>query len=87
MITGFEQHRKQPPLSPLSFLRKSMTERQVFLSSLRDSGFLAHPFPAMNRWAIIMSPYGTKILPNTISELKSDIKYMEAGQECPAYRR
>ena len=23
----------------------------------------------------------------TISELKSDIKYMEAGQECPAYRR
>ena len=32
----------------------------VFLSSLWDSGFLVHPFPAINRWAIIVSPYGTR---------------------------
>jgi hypothetical protein len=37
----------------------------VFLSSLRDSGFVVHPFPAMNRWAIIISPYGTRLLLNT----------------------
>ena len=35
------------------------------LSSLRDSGFVLHPFPAMNHWAIIVSPYGTRILLNT----------------------
>ena len=26
---------------------------------------MVHPFPAMNRWAIIISPYGTGLLLNT----------------------
>jgi hypothetical protein len=51
--------------APLRPLRKSMAELQVFLSSLRDFGFVVHPFPAMNRWAIIISPYGTRVLLNT----------------------
>jgi hypothetical protein len=37
----------------------------VFLSSLWDFGFVVHPFPAINRWAIIISPYGTRLLLNT----------------------
>ena len=37
----------------------------MFLSSLRDFGFVVHRFPAMSRWAIIISPYGTRVLLNT----------------------
>ena len=37
----------------------------MFLPSLRDFGFVVHPSPAMNRWAIIASPYGTRLLLNT----------------------
>ena len=33
----------------------------MFLSSLRNCGFLAHLFPAINHWAIIVSPYGTRL--------------------------
>ncbi len=50
---------------PLNSLRKSIVEWRVFLSSLRDCGFLVHPFPAMNRWAIIVGPYGTGLSINT----------------------